>query len=145
MFSIFGVSDFICDMTEINYQNNEPLLVKPIDDIFMKNLSTHNIFESWILKSFVDSTTGNLSKLLNASKRNANIIRELLNNQIIISTDSLEDHALIVGRQHRLHLMNFERLDMDLPIYLKTIHFQTNSPFLSKYALVHNRISEFGL
>ena len=145
MFSIFGISDFISNMTEINFVNNEVPLVESIEDIFEKNISTYNVFTSWDLKRYIGSTLGNNQKLLNASIIFTNLTEHLLNYEVIIATDTLDDNFLIRFQQHKHNLWRYVRLDMDLSIFLKSIFFRTNSPFLSKYALAHNRISEFGL
>ena len=93
----------------------------------------------------IDSTTWNVQRQLTFTKLRSNLTEVLLNNQITISTDSLKDNLMLLRRQQELNKLNFERIDLNLPSFMNIIYFKYNSPFLSKYSLIHNRISEFGL
>ena len=94
---------------------------------------------------FIQTTTGDAKRLLIFAKPRRNLTDALLNNQIIISTDILQDNIELLRLQHDLNQLNFVRIDMNLPTLMNVVYFKDNSHFLGKYYLIHNRISEFGL
>ena len=144
MFSIFGISEFISGLTEIKYESNEELLVESIDDILRKNISVFTPIANWLLMHLIKTTTGDAQKLLIFTKP-SNLTDALLNNQIIMSTDILEDNINLLRLQNHLNHTKFQRIDMNLPSFMNVVFFDDNFPFMRKYSLIHNRISEFGL